>query len=100
MISASQPVAAPAVSGINYDKWFVTQFLAKLDGTKAKTSIHLQRANLDNGVVLMPESEDGSSGIAINLDMMKEMADTPELGALMDAINAAVLAYATKKNLL
>jgi len=98
-IVATNPVVVPGTSQVTYDQWYLSQLILKADATKAFTVVHLTRsATVDGQTVLMPPGQ--NSEVSFTLDVMKEMANTPELGTAMEAVLAAVVAYGTKKNLL
>lgn len=98
-IIASEPVVVPGSNEVTYDKWFLTQLISKVSPTKAFTVVHLSRAaTVDGKTVLMPNS--GKNEVSFTLDIWKEMQDTPELATAMEAVLGAVVAYATKKNLI
>lgn len=97
---ATNPVTAPAVPSIVYDKWYLTQLTGKFDVKNGRTIVTLNRANLTNGQwTLMPTSEKASE-VSFTLDLYKEMQNTPELASAFQSVLAAVTAYATKKSLL
>lgn len=99
-INASSPVVVEGSSSVTYDKWFLSQLIAKINPDKAFTVVHLTRsATVDGKTVLMPKSRNESE-VSFTLDVWKEMQDTPELAAAMDAVLTAVLAYANKKKLI
>ena len=99
-INASAPVVVPASNSVTYDKWYLTQLVGKVGLTSAPFSVRLQRAAKNGSTwTLMPLS-DPNAEVTINLDMFAEMTSTPEIAAAMDAVNAAVVVYATKKNLI
>ena len=97
-IQASNPVVVPGTSETTFDQWYMTQLIVKASPEKVFTVVHLNRsASVDGQVVLM----DGkNSDTTFSLDILKEMAGTPELAAAMEAVTSAVIAYATKKNLI
>lgn len=98
-ISATNPVVVPASGTMTYDKWYLTQLLGKIDPEHAMLTVHLNRAALVDGQWnLMPRSQ--NSEISFTLDAWKEISSTPEIAAAINSIVSAVVAYATKKNLL
>jgi len=99
-IIASTPVTTPAADSLVYDKWMVVKIVSNLGITKAPLTVTLQRAaETPTGWVLMPiQSRDAQK--TFNVDIYKEMQDTPELKTAVDAITAAVIAFGTKTNLL
>ena len=99
-IIATEPVVAPAVGSITYDKWFMTQLVANINPTSCKANVHLRRANINGGTTTLMAGNTESAEVAFTVDVFKEMAGTPELAAAIEAIKTAVIAYATKKNLL
>jgi hypothetical protein len=99
-IIASTPVTAPTSNSLVYDKWMVVKIVSNIGITKAPLVVTLQRAaETPTGWVLMPvQSRDAQK--TFNVDIYKEMLNTPELKTAVDAITAAVVAFGTKQNLL
>lgn len=100
-INASTPVTAPAVGSVVYDKWIVTKLVANIGLEKSPMLVNLHRAaKTADGWKLMPDTDNGDESVSFNLDVYKEAANTPEIGAAIEAITAAVVAYGTKKKLI
>jgi len=97
-IKASKPVTVAATGEVVYDHWFLTQLIAKVSPEKAFTIVHLNRSAVVDGKHVLMDGKDAE--VSFTLDVWKEMTATPELAAAMEAVTTAVLAYATKKNLL
>jgi len=99
-IPATSPVVVPAGASVTYDKWYLTQLVAKIDPTAAPVIVQLRRSAVVNDQpVLMPAKTEDAS-VSFTVDIWKEMASTPELAAAIEAVLQAVVAYATKKHLL
>ena len=98
-INATNPVVVPAQNAITYDKWYLTQLVCQLSPTAGPTTVTLNRAtNASGSWVLMPRGQ--GSSVTFNLDLLKEAQQVPEVASAMDAVTAAVVAYASSKNLL
>ncbi len=97
-IIATEPVVVPGSTEITYDKWFLTQLVAKISPEKAFTVVHLNRSAVVDGKTVLMSGK--NSDISFTLDVWKEMVETPELAAAMEIVLNAVVAYATKKKLL
>ena len=99
-IIASTPKTAPTTNSLVYDKWMVVKIVSNIGVSKAPLIVTLQRAaETPSGWVLMPnQSRDAQK--TFNVDIYKEMLNTPELKTAVDAITAAVIAFGTKANLL
>ena len=99
-INATKPVVVPATTSVSFDKWFLTQLLVKANPDSAPVFVDLHRSAVADGkVVLMPGRGEDSS-VSFKFDLWKEVANTPELAAAMDAVLNAVVAYGTKNKLL
>jgi len=99
-ITATTPVTAPAVDSLVYDKWMVVRIVSSIGLEKAPLIVTLQRAaETPNGWALMP-NQSRDAQVTFNVDIYKEMVNTPELKTAVDAITTAVVAYGTKANLL
>lgn len=97
-IQASTPVTVPGTQQVVFDQWYLSQLIMKADANKAFTVIHLNRSATVDGKTVLMDGRDADK--SFTLDLFKEMADTPELATAIQAVQAAVLAYATKKNLI
>jgi hypothetical protein len=99
-ITATTPVTAPAVNSLVYDKWMVVKIISNIGIEKAPLIVTMQRAaETPTGWVLMP-NQSRDAQVTFNVDIYKEMVNTPELKTAVDAITAAVVAYGTKAKLL
>ncbi len=99
-IPATNPVVVPAEGSVTYDKWYLTQLIAKVSPDAAPTIVTLRRSAVVNGQpVLMPNTSENAT-VSFTLDVWKELATTPQLAAALEAVLVAVTAYATKKKLL
>jgi hypothetical protein len=99
-ITATIPVTAPTVNSLVYDKWMVVKIVSSIGVEKAPLIVTLQRAaETPAGWVLMP-NQSRDAQVTFNVDIYKEMLNTPELKTAVDAITTAVVAYGTKANLL
>jgi hypothetical protein len=99
-ITATTPVTAPATNSLVYDKWMVVKIISNIGIEKAPLIVTLQRAaETPAGWVLMP-NQSRDAQVTFNVDIYKEMVNTPELMVAVDAITTAVVAYGTKANLL
>jgi hypothetical protein len=100
VIPATNPVVAPAVGSVTYDKWFMTQLIIKASPTNAPAIVHLHRSAVDgNGVTTLMPNGPGAE-ISFNVDIWQQMQAFPQLETAMEAVLAAVVAYATAKKLL
>ncbi len=99
-IIATNPVTEPATGSVTFDKWFMTQLIAKLDPISGKTIVHLKRAAKTTGGWVLMDSDADTSEVVFSLDIFHEALTTPELATAIDAVTTAVVAYATKKHLL
>lgn len=100
VIPATNPVVAPAVGTVTYDKWFLTQLIVKASPTAAPAIVHLRRAAVDtNGnSVLMPAG--AGSEISFTIDIFQQMQAFPALETAMNSVLEAVVAYASANKLL
>lgn len=99
-ITATTPVTAPAINSLTYDKWMVVKIISNIGIEKAPLIVTLQRAaETPTGWALMP-NQSRDAQVTFNVDIYKEMANTPELKIAVDAITSAVVAYGTKANIL
>lgn len=99
-ITATTPVAAPAINSIIYDKWMVVKIITNIGIEKAPLIVTLQRAaETPTGWALMP-NQSRNAQVTFNVDIYKEMANTPELKIAVDAVTSAVVAYGIKANIL
>ena len=99
-ITATTPVTAPATNSLVYDKWMVVKIISNIGIEKAPLIVTLQRAaETPAGWVLMP-NQSRDAQVTFNVDIYKEMVNTPELMVAVDAITTTVGAYGTKANLL
>ena len=99
-IIATNPVSGPAINNLVFDKWMITKIISSIGIEKAPLVVTLQRAaETADGWFLMPNQTKDAQR-TINIDLYREMQDTPELKTAIDAITAAVIAYGTKNNIL
>ena len=100
VIPATKPLTVPATTAVVYDQWFMTQLVGRFSPTSGPLTVTLQRAAVVNGsVVLAPNNVNGNS-VTVNVDIVKQMANNPAMETAMQAVVAAVQAYATAQNLL
>ena len=100
VIPATNPVVAPSVGSVTYDKWFMTQLIVKASPTAAPTIVHLRRASTDsNGVTTLMPAGPGSE-ISFTVDIFQQLQAFPALETAMGAVLEGVLAYASAKKLL
>lgn len=97
-IIATNPVVVPAEGSVTYNKWYLTKLIGDINPNKAQLSITLNRAALKGDNMLLMDGKGSKS--SFTLDIWKEMSETPEIATAIQAVLTAVVAYATKKNLL
>ena len=99
-IPATSPVVAPAAPSVTYNSWALTELIVEASVHSAPTNVILRRCGLDSSgnTVLMPLGPNATT--TFNLDIIKEAATTPDLGAAMGAVLSAIIEWATAKNLL
>jgi hypothetical protein len=78
----------------------MTQLILKATPTTCPAIVHLHRSSTDsNGnVTLMPNGP--GAEISFTLDVFQQMTAFPALNVAMEAVVAAIVAYATAKKLI
>lgn len=99
-IPASNPVVTKPVEAMVYDKWFLTNLNAMISPDRGTMNIQLNRSNETDGVTNLMSKNSPGAVLTFNLNIFKEMADTPEIAHAMESVLSAVIAYAAKKKLL
>lgn len=100
VIPATAPVTTPATSAVVYDQWFVTQLVGKFSPTSGPLVVNMQRAAVVNGAVVLAPNNSQDNSKTFTVDIVKQAANNPAMETAMQAVVAAVQAYATAQKLL